>query len=106
MKDRLEQELYNIDFSADTDLKERLAARLFGGQAPGPRLVYSRTGKARAASPLTDDEVEYVTAAMGSAPLPSDDPVRKSGTQKKDPQKQDPSNPLQIIPPFDTDTGI
>jgi hypothetical protein len=57
MKD-LEQTLYDTDFSKDTDLKSRLAARLFGSAS---------SSKVRPISyrQLSDEETELVNAAQG-----------------------------------------
>ena len=57
MKD-LEQTLYDTDFSKDTDLKSRLAARLFGSAS-------SSKVRSIAYRQLTDEETELVNAAQG-----------------------------------------
>jgi hypothetical protein len=57
MKD-LEQTLYDTDFSKDTDLKSRLAARLFGSAS-------SSKVSSIAYRQLTDEETELVNAAQG-----------------------------------------
>ena len=82
MDEKLEKILYNIDFSKDTDLKERLAGQLFGEQPERLGLGRPRQGSSaarpysgsRTAMPLTDDEAKAVSAAMGTGHVQKDDP--------------------------------
>ena len=67
--DAFERTLYETDFSQYTDLKTRLAAKLFGSKKEErtTRFTFNH---------ITDDEAEFVNAAQG---LPTDkkpfDPV-------------------------------
>ena len=65
MEEKLEKILYNVDFSKDSDLKERLARRLFETQSnrPGNVRPFRSGSKSHIAMPLTDDEAELVSAA-------------------------------------------
>ena len=72
MEKNLEELLYATDFSGDTDLKERLARRLFEKEAKrsgqGASGAPSRK-RTRGAVPLSDDEAEQVSAALGTEPV-------------------------------------
>ena len=67
MKD-LEKMLYQTDFSKNTDLKARLADRLFGSQSSSSDKIVSFPFAS-----LSEDEVEMVSAARG---LSEEDPNR------------------------------
>ena len=56
--DVLEQVLYGTDFSKYTDLKERLAEKLFAKKT-------FRKSTARYFTRLSDDDLEFVNAAQG-----------------------------------------
>ncbi len=63
----LEKTLYDTDFSKYTDLKERLAKKLFSGTAEKSKVVQFPFAK------LSDDQIELVNAAQGLSGL---DPFR------------------------------
>ena len=67
MKD-LERMLYQTDFSKNTDLKARLADRLFGAQSSSDKIVSFPFAS------LSENEAEMVTAARG---LTGEDPNQK-----------------------------
>ena len=56
--DRMEEKLSRADFSKYTDLKERLAVKLFSSSAFSSKKVTAFTR-------LSDDQVELVNAAQG-----------------------------------------
>ena len=68
MKD-LEKMLYQTDFSKNTDLKARLADRLFGSQSASSDKIVSFPFAS-----LSEDEAEMVAAARG---LTDEDPNQK-----------------------------
>jgi len=57
--DAFEHTLYQTDFSKYTDLKSRLAGRLFGEKKEASRFTFSH---------VSDEEAEYVNAAQGLPP--------------------------------------
>ena len=63
MKD-MEQKFYGTDFSKYTDLKERLAARLFASAAAPASGSSSKVAQFPFRA-LADDEIELVNAAQG-----------------------------------------
>ena len=55
----IEKMFRQVDFSADTDLKDRLRKRLFAGQGSGSKVVAFRR--------IEESDLEYVAAAKGLA---------------------------------------
>ena len=66
--DKLERKLYDTDFSKYTDLKSRLAGRLFTQKSNGKTTPFVR---------LSDSDVELVNAAQG---LMTENPFKKNLT--------------------------
>ena len=77
--DRLEESFYQVDFSQYTDLKDRLAARLFGAQS---QKTSSKVVPFKTFARLSEDDLELVNAAQG-------DPQQKPGLfeETKKPEK-------------------
>ena len=70
----MEKMFRQVDFSADTDLKDRLRKRLFAGQGTGSKVVAFRR--------VDESDLEFVAAAKGLAGY---DPTgRMSAEDKKD----------------------
>ena len=54
---KMEEKLYKADFSKNTDLKERLASRLFSSAAKSTTSSFVQ---------LNDEDLEFVNAAQGT----------------------------------------
>ena len=65
---KLEQALYETDFSKYTDLKDRLAGQLFSRSASKSKVVAFPFAR------LSDEQAELVNAAQGISP---EDPFHK-----------------------------
>ena len=61
----IEKLLYSTDFSRDTDLKERLAKKLFSARSSGKVVAFPFRK-------LSDDDLELVNAAQGQMNAPTD----------------------------------